>query len=191
MENQEPHWSWGISKGSATGAQISHLQLVTPFCFLAGFKLFLVCSQLFIFFFWFLWQWHVGSQFPDQESNLQPLHWQHRVLTTGPPGKSLRASVLWLTSIYFTMASLTASSQWLTHSSMDNDNRHYVTYFKSQNRYSDCQQKGEKHCSGQSIGCVTQIAFKKKRDFSPSHCKCCWETAPSLQAPQRHTDCLS
>ena len=45
---------------------------------------------------------------------------------------------------------------------MDNDNRHYVTYFKSQNRYSDCQQKGEKHCSGQTIGCVTQISFKKK-----------------------------
>ena len=39
---------------------------------------------------------HVGSlvaasriQFPDQGSNLGPLHWEHSVLTTGPPGKSL------------------------------------------------------------------------------------------------------
>ena len=31
---------------------------------------------------------HAGSQFPDQGSNLCPLHWEHRVLTTGPPGKS-------------------------------------------------------------------------------------------------------
>ena len=32
---------------------------------------------------------HVGSSFPDQGSNLRSLHWQHRVLATGPPGKSL------------------------------------------------------------------------------------------------------
>ena len=25
--------------------------------------------------------------FPDQESNLGPLHWEYRVLTTAPPGK--------------------------------------------------------------------------------------------------------
>ena len=38
---------------------------------------------------------HVGSsvavcgiQFPDQRSTLGPLHWECRVLTTGPPGKS-------------------------------------------------------------------------------------------------------
>ena len=30
-----------------------------------------------------------GIQFPDQGSNLGPLHWEHRVLTTGPPRKSL------------------------------------------------------------------------------------------------------
>ena len=28
-------------------------------------------------------------QFPDQGSNLSPLNWEHRVLATGPPGKSL------------------------------------------------------------------------------------------------------
>ena len=31
---------------------------------------------------------HAGSQFPDQGSNLCPLQWKRRVLTTGPPGKS-------------------------------------------------------------------------------------------------------
>ena len=31
---------------------------------------------------------HVGSSFPDQRSNLGPLHWEHGVLATGPPGKS-------------------------------------------------------------------------------------------------------
>ena len=31
---------------------------------------------------------HAGSQFPDQVSKLYPLHWNHRVLTPGPPGTS-------------------------------------------------------------------------------------------------------
>ena len=30
-----------------------------------------------------------GIQFPDQGSNLGPLHWEHRVLATGLPGKPL------------------------------------------------------------------------------------------------------
>ena len=30
-----------------------------------------------------------GTQFPDQEWNLGPLHWEHRVLATGSPEKSL------------------------------------------------------------------------------------------------------
>ena len=29
-----------------------------------------------------------GVQLPDQGSKPGPLHWQHGVLTTGPPGKS-------------------------------------------------------------------------------------------------------
>ena len=34
--------------------------------------------------------WHAcGSQFPNQGSNPGPLHWECRVLTTVPPGKSL------------------------------------------------------------------------------------------------------
>ena len=35
-----------------------------------------------------------GIQFPDQGSNLGPLHWEHRVLATGPSGKSLVLSFL-------------------------------------------------------------------------------------------------
>ena len=31
---------------------------------------------------------HLGSFFPDQGLNPCPLHWKHRVITTGPPGKS-------------------------------------------------------------------------------------------------------
>ena len=30
--------------------------------------------------------WQLGSQLPDQGSNLPLLHWDHRVLTSGPPG---------------------------------------------------------------------------------------------------------
>ena len=32
--------------------------------------------------------WHVGSLFPNQWSNPFPLHWEWRVLTSGPPRKS-------------------------------------------------------------------------------------------------------
>ena len=31
---------------------------------------------------------HVASYFPDHGLNLGPLHWEHRVLATGPPGTS-------------------------------------------------------------------------------------------------------
>ena len=31
---------------------------------------------------------HAGSYFPDQGSNLHPLQWKRRVLTTGLPGES-------------------------------------------------------------------------------------------------------
>ena len=30
-----------------------------------------------------------GIYFPDQGSNPGPLHWEHGVLATGPPGQSL------------------------------------------------------------------------------------------------------
>ena len=39
---------------------------------------------------------HAGSQFPDQGSNPCSLHWENRVLTTGPPGKSLVSLLTWV-----------------------------------------------------------------------------------------------
>ena len=36
-----------------------------------------------------------GIEFPDQGLNLGPLHWELRVLTTGPPGKSLQLIIIW------------------------------------------------------------------------------------------------
>ena len=35
---------------------------------------------------------HVGSSSPDQGLNLGLLHWEHRILAAGPPGKSPRVS---------------------------------------------------------------------------------------------------
>ena len=45
---------------------------------------------VFFFFFFFFCQgtWDVGFLLPDQGLNPHPLHWKHRVLTTGHPGKS-------------------------------------------------------------------------------------------------------
>ena len=34
-----------------------------------------------------------GIQFPDQGLNLGPLHWEHRILATEPPGKSLSCNL--------------------------------------------------------------------------------------------------
>ena len=43
----------------------------------------------------FIWLWTVYcGTFPDQGLNLGPLHWECRVLATGPPGKSLVLSIL-------------------------------------------------------------------------------------------------
>ena len=41
----------------------------------------------------FFTMWHVGSSFPDQGLNRQPLHWEGGVLTTGP-GTVLDTSVI-------------------------------------------------------------------------------------------------
>ena len=38
------------------------------------------------------------DQFPDQGSNMGPLHWEHRVLDTGPTGKSPFAYFFFLIS---------------------------------------------------------------------------------------------
>ena len=40
--------------------------------------------------FYLLAKRHVGSELPSQRSNLHPLHWKDKVLTTGPPEKSFK-----------------------------------------------------------------------------------------------------
>ena len=46
------------------------------------------------FIYLFLPTWHIGYSFPDQGSNLCHLHWECGVLTTGLPGKSLCAFLI-------------------------------------------------------------------------------------------------
>ena len=47
--------------------------------------------QVVLIFFLTFWPHlrHMGSWLPDRGLNLCPLHWKHRALTIGPPGKSL------------------------------------------------------------------------------------------------------
>ena len=44
------------------------------------------CNQLFFFLSFGHATKHTGSYYPDQGSSSWPLHWKHRVLTTGPQG---------------------------------------------------------------------------------------------------------
>ena len=55
--------------------------------------------------------WFVACEilFPDQESNWGPLHWEHRVLSTGPPGKS-RNKLLTIFPLLFHIPLLTPNS---------------------------------------------------------------------------------
>ena len=46
-------------------------------------------GYLYFFLFGFDTTQHVGSYFPNQDSNRCPLHWKHSVLTTGQIGDSL------------------------------------------------------------------------------------------------------
>ena len=41
-----------------------------------------------------------GISFPDQESNQGPLHWELRVLATGPPGKSPSTNDFYILTLY-------------------------------------------------------------------------------------------
>ena len=73
---------------------------------------------------------HVRSQFLDQESNQHSLHWELRVLTTGPPGKS--QIVLCELNIYCSgkdglgyAAETTLTSQWLETAKI------YFLFYKS------------------------------------------------------------
>ena len=48
------------------------------------------CGLYFFFFFLFFGRtpWHVRSYFPSHRWSPSPILWKHRVLSTGPPGKS-------------------------------------------------------------------------------------------------------
>ena len=52
-----------------------------------------------------------GSSVRGQGLNLVPLHWEHRVLATGPPGKSLILSVCVLSHIHFFATPWTVAHQ--------------------------------------------------------------------------------
>ena len=61
-------------------------------CFLpqGSHRIVFIPSLKHIFFFW-PHVWHAESQFPEKELNPCPQQWKRGVLTTGPPGKSLKA----------------------------------------------------------------------------------------------------
>ena len=61
------------------------------------------------FFFFFFLAEHTGSLFINQGPNLCSLQWKYRVLTTGPPGKSL----FWLLTVG-EMRIISVLSQWET-----------------------------------------------------------------------------
>ena len=52
-------------------------------------------GSFFLFFFFGHIATHAGSYFPNQVSIPCSLHWDHRVLATGPPGKSLNTASWW------------------------------------------------------------------------------------------------
>ena len=59
----------------------------------------------FLFFVWLSFAFspeHAGSQFPDHRWNPRPVQWKHRVLTTGPPGKSQFDGILTHTFLLIT-----------------------------------------------------------------------------------------
>ena len=85
-------WLWTIMSRSFCGRTLS-LPLGKPRSTWLGHRLgvWVFCFVLFLFG-WFFGRAmrHAGSYFPDHGSNPCPPQWRHRVLTTGPPGKSPR-----------------------------------------------------------------------------------------------------
>ena len=63
-----------------------------------------------------------GVLIPDQRLNLGPLHWEHEVLATGPPGKShefsfrdrkLKESLLAVSDVLMRLGGLRGGYPWL------------------------------------------------------------------------------
>lgn len=72
---------------------------------------------------------------------------------------------------------------WLLLSSKDNNNAHFITYFKSENRDSNYSQKMKRAAAGTEL--CHPDPFQKWRDFCPSPWERCWQIAPSCQPLQR------
>ena len=69
---------------------LSEIKCLFPLFFLRGVPVsYFFQSFFFILVFLGYAMHHAGSSFPNQGSKPCPLHWEHEVLTTGPPGKSL------------------------------------------------------------------------------------------------------
>ena len=104
MDNGELNWLYIL-----TPQDLLYLFKMSPRCFFKGFfkNILFIYLSIYLFIFgsagsqlrqagslvaacgiFFQLQHACGIQFPDQGSNLGPLHWEHGVLPTGPPGKS-------------------------------------------------------------------------------------------------------
>ena len=67
----------------------------------------LTCTSLSVLLLYFFWLCHTACRiFSDQRSNPCPLHWEHGVLTAGPPGKSSAISDMFLQCIHFSLLHL-------------------------------------------------------------------------------------
>ena len=75
-----------------------------------SFSLFFLFLKKQFFFFSCITQ-HVGTSFPNQESNQCPLQWEHWVLTTGPPAKSRR--IFSYTQFWFSVFPLNSISHYM------------------------------------------------------------------------------
>ena len=74
-----------------------------------------------------------GVYFPDQGSNLGPLHWEPKVLATGPPGKS--PPCIFYFSVFLSTSKFVlgdkkrmsfCSSSWIRMCSQSSKNTKYI-----------------------------------------------------------------
>ena len=94
---------------------ILHLDLMVFFFFLNIYLFWLRCVLVAGSFSCGMWTpqlWHAcGNQFPNQVLNLGPLHQEHGVLPTGPPGKSLDLMVSFDEQMFFILVQLSLSNE--------------------------------------------------------------------------------
>ena len=88
MGSQRVGHNWATSLSLSCNSIFSFLKIfVLMWTIFKVFREFVTILFLFyVLVFWPLGMWDLS---PDQGSNRHPLHWKHRLLTTGPPRKSL------------------------------------------------------------------------------------------------------